>query len=83
MKIGNLSEVASNKKSILKNYQNNVGLIGLLSIPYNLAVKIIATIDESVWKKCVEDYFKEKKPKTHEEAWKKLEKKLAEMEAYI
>ena len=53
-----------------------------ISIPYNLAVKI-ATIDESVWKKCVEDYFKEQKPKTHEEAWKKLEKKLAEMEAYI
>ena len=54
----------------------------IISIPINLAVKI-ATIDESVWKKCVEDYFKEKKPKTHEEAWKKLEKKLAEMEAYI
>ena len=51
-----------------------------ISIPYNLAVKI-ATIDESVWKKCVEDYFKENKPKTHEEAWKELEKKLAEMEA--
>ena len=53
-----------------------------VSIPIDLAVKI-ATVDESVWKKCVEDYFKEKKPKTHEEAWKKLEKKLAEMEAYI
>ena len=29
----------------------------ILSNPINLAVKI-ATIDESVWKKCVEDYFK-------------------------
>ena len=43
----------------------------------------IATIDESVWKKCVEDYFKENKPKTLEEAMKgidELEKKLAEIE---
>ena len=50
-----------------------------VSIPIDLAVKI-ATVDESVWKKCVEDYFKENKPKTHEEAMKGLEKKLAEME---
>ena len=50
-----------------------------LSIPINLAVKL-ATIDESVWEKCIEDYFKENKPKTHEEAMKGLEKKLAEME---
>jgi hypothetical protein len=45
-----------------------------LSIPINLAV------NESVWEKCIEDYFKENKPKTHEEAMKGLEKKLAEME---
>ena len=52
------------------------------SIPIDLAVKI-ATVDESVWKKCVEDYFKENKPKTLEEAMKgidELEKKLAEIE---
>ena len=57
----------------------------ILSIPINLAVKL-ATIDESVWEKCIEDYlrttlyFKENKPKTHEEAMKGLEKKLAKME---
>ena len=63
----------------------NQNILGpIYCIPINLAVKLATgTIDESVWKKCVEDYFKEKKPKTHEEAWKKLEKKLAEMEAYI
>jgi len=41
---------------------------------------------KAVWEKCFEDYlrttlyFKENKPKTHEEAMKGLEKKLAKME---
>jgi hypothetical protein len=77
MKIGNLSKVASNKKSILKLRVPKC----ILYLFHNLAVKI-ATIDESVqYGKSVLKTTLGNKPKTHEEAMKELEKKLAEMEA--